>query len=283
MSGFAVTASSHNHCTHCDGRATAREMAEAACKAGFSDFGFSCHSDPFCARLDEEAYIRDIRALAREYAGRLRIALGVEQDLYKPVARREAFDYVLGSVHYVKGPRTGRLYAVDADAGRFAACVEEFGGDGLAAARAYYEAVEQNVRRFRPDVVGHLDLIVKNNARGRFFSEDAPAYRAAALRALACCAEAGCIVEINTGGVYRGYRDTFYPAPFLLRALAQMGGKVTVNADAHEPAAVAFGLARAARLAAQCGFRQLYVLKAGRFVPQPLAPCEAQADAGTPQ
>ena len=114
MSGFAVTASSHNHCTHCDGRATAREMAEAACKAGFSDFGFSCHSDLFCARLDEEAYIRDIRALAREYAGRLRIALGVEQDLYKPVARREAFDYVLGSVHYVKGPRTGRLYAVDA-------------------------------------------------------------------------------------------------------------------------------------------------------------------------
>ena len=268
MSGFAVTASSHNHCTHCDGRATAREMAEAACKAGFSDFGFSCHSDPFCARLDEEAYIRDIRALAREYAGRLRIALGVEQDLY--------------SVHYVKGPRTGRLYAVDADAGQLAACAGEFGGDGLAAAHAYYEAVEQNVRRFRPDVVGHLDLIVKNNAHGRFFSEDAPAYRAAALRALACCAEAGCIVEINTGGVYRGYRDTFYPAPFLLRALAQMGGKVTVNADAHGPAAVAFGLARAARLAAQCGFRQLYLLEAGRFVPRPLAPCAAQAGEGTP-
>lgn len=33
----------------------------------------------------------------------------------------------------------------------------------------------------------------------------------------------GGILEVNTGGVFRGWRSTFYPAPFLLRRAAEKG------------------------------------------------------------
>lgn len=264
-----ITATTHNHCTHCDGRATARQMADAAVELGFEGLGFSCHSDPLCAHLDEEAYIRDIRALQQEYAGKLRISLGVEQDLFQPVRQREAFDYVLGSVHYVRGPESGKLYPMDWDVGAMYAAAREFGGME-AVVRAYYAGVEENVRRFRPDVVGHLDLVVKNNAGGRLFDEDSPWYREAALRALEACVCAGCVVELNTGGVYRGYRDAFYPAPFLLRELARLGGRVTVNADAHEPAALAFGFDEALEQLKNTGFSSVFVWEGTKFAEKPL-------------
>ena len=43
-----IRAGLHNHTTMCDGKNSAREMAEAAIAAGFTDFGFSGHGhSPF--------------------------------------------------------------------------------------------------------------------------------------------------------------------------------------------------------------------------------------------
>ena len=127
-----------------------------------------------------------------------------------------------------------------------------FGKNGLAYAKAYYAAVAENALRTRPDVIGHFDLVVKPNARGALFDEESPAYRAAALEALDACCEAGAILEVNTGGVFRGWRSTFYPAPFLLRRAAEKGMRATVSADAHCAEALCFGFA-AARVCAVCG------------------------------
>jgi len=72
-----------------------------------------------------------------------------------------AFDYFVGSVHYVDemqidGPPEGWRRAAEA-----------FGGPEALAAR-YYETVAEMTEALRPDVVGHLDLIKKNAAAAGF-------------------------------------------------------------------------------------------------------------------
>ena len=56
----------------------------------------------YCMSLaGTEAYKAGIRDLQQTYAGQLRILLGVEQDFYSE-APTDDYDYVIGSVHYVK-------------------------------------------------------------------------------------------------------------------------------------------------------------------------------------
>ena len=100
-------------------------------------------------------------------------------------------------------------------------------------ARQFYALTAENAKRYRPEIIGHFDLIVKNNEDGLLFDEESPAYRAAALESLHRCHATGGIFELNTGGIFRGYRKTPYPADFLLRELTAIGGRVTVNGDAH--------------------------------------------------
>lgn len=269
-----LTSSTHNHTTLCDGQSTPAEMAAAACAAGFTDFGFSGHScapfDPEYAVRSEEAYIRALRALQAEYAGRMRIAVGMEQDYYAPVQNRAAFDYIIGSVHYLRDG-AGRYYAVDGAPEELDACVARmFGGDALAMARAYYALVAENARRFRPEVIGHFDLVKKNNRGGRLFDEADPAYRAAALDALGACAGTGAVFELNTGGLFRGSTDEPYPSRFLLDALRAAGARVTVNADAHCTEALRFWFDEALALLRAAGFARVAVWERGAFVDRPL-------------
>ncbi len=275
---MTLTSSTHNHTTLCDGKNTPEEMAEAALAAGFTDFGFSGHShalfDPgFCIRSEKE-YVRTLRALQKDYEGKLRVAVGLEQDYYAPVENRAALDYIIASVHCFRSD-AGRYYAIDGSARELEMCVNEmFGGDGLAMARAYYALVADHARQAHPEIIGHFDLVKKNNRDGRFFDEDCAEYRDAALAALEACAGTGAVFELNTGGVFRGYREEPYPTGFLLEALREMGARVTVNADAHCAAAICFHFEESLALLRKIGFRTVTVLENGRFVEKSLGTSE---------
>ena len=265
-----LTGSLHNHSTWCDGKNTPREMIEAAIAAGFTDFGVSGHTyvpqDDFGVR-DEEAYVRELRALQKEYAGRIRVWAGLEHDFYFPVEDRARLDYVVGSLHELRDEATGRFYVIDGPKEDLLACRDEcFGGDGLAMAERFFELTAENAGTYRPDILGHFDLIVKNNAANDVFDETSPRYREAALAALRRCASAGCVFEVNTGGMFRGYRAAPYPARFLLEELARLGARVTVSADAHETAALRFGFGEALELLRASGFSSVAVWENGRFV-----------------
>ncbi|MBD5094489.1 MAG: histidinol-phosphatase [Subdoligranulum sp.] len=269
-----LTSSTHNHCTLCDGKNTPAEMAEAALAAGFTDLGFSSHSrtpfDPSYSIRDEAEYVRVMRALQKEYAGRLRISVGLEQDFYAPVQNRAALDYIIGSVHYLRGA-AGKYYAMDGPAEMVDECArQEFGGDTLAMVRAYYALVAENARRYRPEVIGHFDLVKKNNGQNRLFCEDDPAYRAAALEALKVCADTGAVFELNTGGIFRRICEEPYPARFLLEALCARGARVTVNGDAHCTGALTFWFDEALALLRDVGFGSVAVWENGAFVDRPL-------------
>lgn len=258
----------HTHSRLCDGEDTLADMARAAFEAGAASFGASGHShtpmpdDAGCVLpADMTAYRREVLGLREAYAGRMDVLLGIELDNRADVTA-EGFDYWIGSVHHLPNP-AGEWYVVDWSAEDFEDGLQKgFAGDAGKLTAAYYEEVRRMAER-RPTILGHLDLIVKFNARGRFFDEEDPRYRAAALEALHAADPKETLLEINTGPTLRGKRP--YPAPFLLRAWREMGGSVIFTADAHSAGAIVHGYGQAAELARAAGFTcHTLLTRAGR-------------------
>lgn len=264
----------HTHTVFGDGKNTAEEMVLGAIRAGCASLGFSEHSpmpaaaDPdgwSMASRDVDAYRAEILTLREKYRGRLEIFLGLEQDLDSPSPEGD-WDYRIGSVHGVW--REGLALSVDESTETFDRIVREyFGGDGLAFAGAYYRREAEAAEKTGCQIVGHFDLVAKFNEGGRFFDEAAPRYRRAALGALEAVMERDVIFEINTGAISRGYRTIPYPAPFLLRAIREKGGRVCITSDSHSEHTITCAFEQAAALAAECGFRETWILTADGFRP----------------
>lgn len=253
----------HTHSVLCDGKNTLEEMARAAFDAGAVSFGASGHSHtdiPWDQGnvLPEAAedYRAEVLRLRELYAGRMDVLLGVEQDSQSLQPVPDWAEYWIGSVHNLYDPQDGQYHCVDWDEAHLETCLREmFGGDMLALARKYFADAAAMAER-KPTILGHLDLVVKLNRGGRFFDEEDPAYRSLALEALHAADPDATLLEINTGAMSRGYRDTPYPAPFLLREWRAMGGRIILTADAHSAAAVTYAYDRAAELARTAGYRE---------------------------
>lgn len=266
----------HNHADFCDGRDPLEAMAAAASAQNIQYFGISCHAHtpiPSDAGAvlprDMTAYRAAIAAVREQYAGRMEVLAGIEWDSWSDVTP-EGFDYWIGSVHYQRSAE-GVYYAADWSAEQFAACRDEmFGGDALAVTEGYFWAVGQVAER-RPTILGHIDLITKLNAGSRFFDEESPRYRAAALEALHRTDPDKTLLEINTGGVSRGYRTAPYPALFLLREWREMGGNIILTADAHRKEHLLFGYEQASEIARTAGFAETAILTAAGVELCPLA------------
>ena len=274
MAGEYKLSSVHVHSKLCDGKNTLDELAVTAWKAGLKTLGFSGHSHTPCdieycmTRSRTALYRAQVAKLKERYAGKMDILCGLEWDLNSD-DDPAAYDYTIGSAHYVRGPKTGRYYEIDFRPADLAACIQDdFDGDGLAVVEAYFRNVEQVVAH-KPTILGHFDLIKKINGGNKFFDEDAPRYQAAAGAALEAAAAAGVVMEVNTSGVYRGYRKDFFPSEALLRRWRELGGEVVITADAHEAMALTFGYEEAAAQLKDLGYDHVQVLGKDGF-----APCE---------
>ncbi len=258
----------HTHTDRVDGRSTAQEMAEAAIARGFTALGFSEHAhtcfDAECGMTEAQtkAYCAEIRTLKEKYRGRLNIYLGLENDSCDPQDVKE-FDYSIGSVHWLK--RDGIYHPVDDTPEKFAQCAEAFGG-GLNAVKAYYESVAGCAQSMRPHIMGHMDLIRKFNGDGRYFDEESKVYRDMALEALDAVLDAGCILEVNTGGMARGWRKDPYPAEFLLRRAAERKAFIILASDAHSAKTIDYAFPETEAMLKGMGFTEVMNFD-GRFFP----------------
>lgn len=256
----------HTHTVYGDGKNTAGEMVLGAIRSGCTSLGFSEHS-PLAASIDTDGWtmghlqVPDYRAeilrLRDQYRDRLDIYLGLEQDLDSPPPD-DPYDYLIGSVHTVWA--NGVPLSVDEGRDSFVRAVhEQFGGDFYAFAGAYYRRVAR-IMGTGCQIVGHFDLVTKFNEGGCLFDETDPRYRAAALGTLEALPVKDLIFEINTGAMSRGYRSIPYPAPFILHAIRERGGRVCITSDCHSADAVTHAFAQASELAMACGFRETAVL-----------------------
>ena len=265
----------HTHTTFCDGKDTMEAMVEAAYAAGVRYYGISGHShtpiledEPFVMSQDMTAYRETAAKLAEQYHGKMEILLGIEWDHLADVSF-EDFDYWIGSVHCLRS-KNGSCYSIDSVEEVFAACRDEaFGGDVPKMVQAYFEEVSQ-VACMRPPILGHMDLVAKFNTGNKFFDEDCAQYKAAALQALRAVNPAETVLEINTGGIARGYRTVPYPALFLLKEWRAMGGRVIITADAHTAKGILYGYDQAVSFAKAAGFRESVILTKQGFIPCPL-------------
>lgn len=97
----------HVHTTFCDGEDRAETVVQAAVAMGMTRLGFSGHAHTPCdesycmSAAGTAAYRSEIAALREKYRQRLAICCGIEQDYFADLPAGD-YDYVIGSVHYLK-------------------------------------------------------------------------------------------------------------------------------------------------------------------------------------
>jgi histidinol-phosphatase (PHP family) len=233
-------------------------MTKAALDKGFVSLGFTSHApqtfDPaHCidpAREDD--YKAEIRKIQQEYSDRMAVYLGIERDLYS-CADPSDYDYFIASVHYFETP--DGYSGVDAPKEVMRKYVDEYcEGKGLIMAERYFSLVRDYVLKTNPAIIGHYDLVRYNNANLHLYDEESSEYRNTALDALRAMRETDAFLEVNTGGMARGYMTDPYPSAFILKEWKAWGGEVIINSDCHNAGLIDAGFDEAEKLLISLGY-----------------------------
>jgi histidinol-phosphatase (PHP family) len=230
------------------------------------------------AAEDFPVYCAEVRRLRELYAGSLEIYLGLEIDFISAgfgfgpglswprggaSVRDLGLDFYIASLHlFPGGPRGYR--EVDYSREEYEAIRDEtFGGDMRAFVSGYFEAIRDMALRVRPPVVGHLDLIKKNNTGEMYFRESEVWYRDIVRDTVPALAESGSIVEVNTGGLARGRTSSVYPSPWIIEMLCEARVPLMLNSDAHAPENLDAFFGEAREVIRSAGCRELWVFRGG--------------------
>jgi histidinol-phosphatase (PHP family) len=246
----------HTHSTWCDGKSTPEEMIQAALAQDLTTLGFSSHAmlpyDDIDWVLTTEKlprYIDELRTLQAKYQDQICILIGVEGD-YIPGASEPStavygkygVDYIIGSVHEVVAP-DGAWVHVDASPEELKSGLEaHYKGDARAFITDYFREIRTMIQTCDFDILGHLDLVRKFNEKHPYFDETAPWYLEEVRATLETLAATNKILEVNTGGMARGWTTDAYPAAHLREMIHRDFPTIPLilSSDAHSAAALTF-------------------------------------------
>ncbi|MEI7500916.1 MAG: histidinol-phosphatase [Bacteroidota bacterium] len=305
---FGILQNLHTHTNFSDGSDDPGVYVHEAIRQGFLSLGFSDHSplpfdNSFALREDQtEEYCKTILSLKEQYSEKtincseirsregqkndnstfpspgISIFLGLEVDFipgmgHTPDYFRKRFplDYYIGSVHLVKNPEVEELWFIDGpviktfDNG----LAKVFAGNGRKGVTAYYRQIQEMVSTFKPDIVGHLDKIKMHNW-DRFFSETDSWYIKLVDDTLDIIRENGCVVEVNTRGIYKNRSDSLFPGPAILEKIIQRKIPACLCSDAHKPEEIAMYFGEAKNELHKIGFRELMYLTPGGWTAEPI-------------
>jgi histidinol-phosphatase (PHP family) len=267
----------HSHCDFCDGRAPMEAFVHAALDVGFHSHGISSHAPlPFPARHAMPAsrvdkYLTTIDRLKEKYDGYLHIYAGMEIDYVEgtcgpadPYYQQLPLDYRIGAVHYVVHPVSGRRVDIDGNLEIFREAVRDvFDGDLRALVDLYYDSVTRMVELGGFDFVAHLDKVSVNAGRVDSSVTASRHYRDRLFACLEAIAKRDIFVEINT----KAYREraVLFPHQRYLRRMLDLGVKVVVNSDAHEPINIDAGRAGAFARLYEAGYERVMTMKEGKW------------------
>ena len=262
----------HTHSEFCDGRNTMEEMVESAIEKGFSSLGFSSHSYMSFSTgksLRPEmkpAYLEKIAFLKEKYKGIIDVYAGLEFEMLSEDDFK-GYEYTIGSCHYFE--LDGQKINFDCSAKDVKNLVDTyFEGDGMKMVKEYYRLITKLPEYHNFDIVGHFDIITKNNEKVFLFDENSKEYMDIAKEALVALCEKIKIFEINTGPISRGYRTRAYPAKELLREIKLHGGHITVSSDCHNKEHLDANFTDAFKMAKECGFDEIMIFNGKEFVPE---------------
>jgi histidinol-phosphatase (PHP family) len=244
--------------------ANVERYREAASERGIEELGVSEHVYRFrdaltvwrhplwreFARDDLEAYCGFVREQTD-------LRLGIEADFVPGTEDRMAnlleaqdFDYVVGSVHFLRDEALDMEEWGIWKAGRSA---EEIWG-------RYFETLAEAARSGLFDILAHPDL-VKIWGPG---DPDRPRPEGDLRRyyepAIAAIAESGIAVEVSTAGLRKPARE-IYPAPAFLEMCVDVGAPIALSSDAHRPQDVGADYEQALELLDGLGIDELCVFE----------------------
>ncbi|GHV24424.1 histidinol-phosphatase [Spirochaetia bacterium] len=289
----------HTHTTFCDGEDDVETFCRAAKEKNLHSLGFSAHAPitkktgfvtGWHLRNDRlEEYLDAIRSAKKRWKGRLNIYSGLEVDFIDGLTgpadkeyREMGLDYLIGSVHYLV-PSKGKPFTVDGPPEEFARGVREsYSGDGEAAMGAYWDTLEKMIAAGGFDILGHADLIRKNNGDDKWFNTESKNYLGRLSRiALLIGLQQHLVTEVNTGGLNRGKIKDTYPSPAFLKLLVQGASvqgalaPVIINADAHRAKDLNGHYTLAKETLRRAGFKETLLFEGRengrpRWTPRPL-------------
>jgi histidinol-phosphatase (PHP family) len=270
----------HTHTHYCDGSSAPEAYILQSLDAGMQSIGFSGHApvpfkNSFAISNHEELgkYCNEIKTLSDKYREQINVYLGLEADFipgitsaFSDFSEQYLLDYLIGAVHLVLD-NNRELWFIDGPDRKYwlKGLKEGFGGDIRKAVKAYYRQLNEMVETQKFDIIAHLDKVKMHN-RHEFFREDEAWYRNLLLETLETIRQQGCIVEINTRGLYKNRSDDYFPGSMVINEMHRMNIPITISTDAHRPQEMALLVNDAAELLKKSGYREAYCLDSGRWV-----------------
>ncbi len=256
----------HTHTSFCDGKDAPEDIVLSAISLCGDAVGFSAHSPTvvpndygFVKKDELDAYQGEILRLKEKYSDQLEILLGIERDYFSSEAD-DVYDFVIGSVHYIF--KNGVYIPMDIGYSELMQGIDEaYGGNVQLMAEEYYKALSELPSKTKCDIIGHFDILTKYNDKYRYIDENSKEYRMAALSALDLLMSKDMLIEVNTGAMLRGYKTKPYPAPFIVKHIADKGGRVILGSDSHSKDTLFGGFEEAVEYLKAYGIKEVWIYK----------------------
>ena len=241
---------------------TVNELCEAAIQKGFREIAITDHCDidgvyyGAFPKLDIAGVYRDIVKARAQYAGRLNILFGIEigQAWHMPkeakfLIDRFEFDYVIGSVHSVRGILDfADLKMREVSDGELLALWEKYIGEMKELLDwGYFSTLAHITYPYRYLKFAGRESLIDLEKKGRAYFEDI----------LKKAIEKGVSLEVNTSGLRQGLGQTL-PNTDLIKFYKELGGEmITIGSDAHHARNLGADIRETAELLKSLGFQYI--------------------------
>jgi histidinol-phosphatase (PHP family) len=251
-----------------DAKYSIQAMCESAIQKGIPEIGltehFNLHLIERPVFYQPERWWKEIECVRKSFEGQLIVRAGIEigephrfPDEVRTLLNRFPYDYAIGSLHYV-----GDNFVFDNRLLRRA------GADAFM--RPYFRELGEMTREPQFDVLGHLDVPVRNG-KPIWGSYDPGRYEELIRVVLQNCIRHGIALDVNSGGFRRPAKNLM-PDLRVLQWYREMGGeRLTLGSDAHTPAEVGLYLDQALKGIQESGFKYLtqYIKRQPLLLPLP--------------
>lgn len=244
----------HIHTCFSDGADTHEDCVRKAIKMGLAEIGFSdhiCLNNPKWSvdKNDYQLMIETILSFQNSDELPLKVRFGLEVDYLpgkekeiKEVLEQFPVDYLIGSVHYIKGWNFDTI-----NKGYNKQDINKLYSD-------YFKLIQNAAMSGLFDIIGHADVIKKFNYYpsinlDNLYRETATIFK-----------KSNVVVELNTSGLSKPCKE-FYPSNDFLKYCFFNDVPVTLGSDAHQSNDISKNFSLATEKLKETGYRKIAVFE----------------------